>query len=210
MPKFPPTATCSPAVRAISPTRVVTVLLPLEPVMATMGALAYWRNRSTSPRMATPACLACWIAGNSRLSPGLTSNWSAWVRKSPSRGPRRTSTWGSSAFNSSSPGGAKRVSTTANGRPLPARKRAQDNPVLPSPTTMVSLSDAIRAMLASYSKRSPLTNLQGGQANQDQHYRNNPKAHNHAGLRPAFQLKVMVQGRHPENTPASQLVGTHL
>ncbi|MNW09928.1 hypothetical protein D3C71_2070360 [compost metagenome] len=40
VPRLPPTATFLPAAAAISPTRVVTVLLPLEPVMATIGALA--------------------------------------------------------------------------------------------------------------------------------------------------------------------------
>ena len=39
-PRLPPTATFKPAAFAISPTKLVTVLLALDPVIATMGTPA--------------------------------------------------------------------------------------------------------------------------------------------------------------------------
>ena len=61
-----------PAAAAISPTRVVTVLLALEPLIATIGAFALRANRSMSPDSFTPRAAAACRAGVARARPGLT------------------------------------------------------------------------------------------------------------------------------------------
>lgn len=72
VPRLPPTATRLSAATAISPTRVVTVLFALEPVMATIGAFASRAKRSMSPEMRTPFAAACTSAGVRSDKPGLT------------------------------------------------------------------------------------------------------------------------------------------
>ncbi|MNY48184.1 hypothetical protein D3C86_1834960 [compost metagenome] len=89
---MPPTATFLPAAAAISPTKVVTVLLALEPVMATIGALAWRTNRSISPDSLTPRAAASCSAVVASGRPGLTYNSLARQRKSTSSAPQRTST----------------------------------------------------------------------------------------------------------------------
>ncbi|MDT4876991.1 hypothetical protein FQZ97_1124760 [compost metagenome] len=69
---MPPTATRLPAAKAMSPSRVVTVLLALEPVMATIGALALRLNSSISPESLVPRRAASCSAGVARARPGLT------------------------------------------------------------------------------------------------------------------------------------------
>ncbi len=56
---LPPTATRFPADSAILPTSVVTVVLALEPVIATTGAFASRKNSSISPITEMPCCMAC-------------------------------------------------------------------------------------------------------------------------------------------------------
>ena len=143
VPRLPPTATFLPAAAAISPTRVVTVLLALEPVMATSGALAWRTNRSMSPDIFTPRAAASRSAGVASGRPGLTYSSLARHRKSTSSAPQRTSTCGNWALRVSSSGGHMRVSTTAKGTPWRARKRTSDMPLLPRPTTMRNWSEAI-------------------------------------------------------------------
>ncbi|MNE35790.1 hypothetical protein D3C80_1295680 [compost metagenome] len=94
VPRLPPTATRLPALAAISPTRVVTVLLALEPLMAMIGALAWRANSSMSPDRATPRAAACCSAGVDNARPGLTYSSLARQRKSTSSSPQRTSTCG--------------------------------------------------------------------------------------------------------------------
>ncbi len=146
MPRLPPTATVRPAAAAISPTKVVTVLLALEPVIATMGALASRANSSMSPDSLTPRAAASCNAGVLTASPGLTSSSLAVQRKSTSSSPQRTCTSGYSAFSVASSGGFARVSTTANGSPRRARWRTRDMPLLPRPTTMRNWSEAMSTL----------------------------------------------------------------
>ncbi|MNF88967.1 hypothetical protein D3C84_714720 [compost metagenome] len=72
VPRLPPTATRLPAAAAMSPTRVVTVLFALEPLMATIGAFALRANSSMSPDNFTPRAAAACRAGVARARPGLT------------------------------------------------------------------------------------------------------------------------------------------
>ena len=73
-PRLPPTATFKPAVLAICPTKLVTVLLALEPVIATIGTFAKRAASakiSTSLRIGTPALAAATKAGSCIDTPGL-------------------------------------------------------------------------------------------------------------------------------------------
>ncbi len=63
VPMSPPTPTLRPASAIISPTRVVTVLLPLEPVMAMTGVWVSRTNSSMSPTMRTPNSAAAFSSG---------------------------------------------------------------------------------------------------------------------------------------------------
>ncbi len=106
---MPPTPTLSPACSAIKPTNVVTVLLPLEPVIATTGALASRANNSMSPIISTPAACAACKAGVANATPGLAIIKDAEHKISGSSGPViRLQSAGSSSF----PGGFSRVSST--------------------------------------------------------------------------------------------------
>src|SRR3990167_840689 len=203
VPRLPPTATRLPAAAAISPTRVVTVLFALEPVMAMIGALALRANNSISPDIFTPRAAACCNAGVARAKPGLTSSSLARQRNATSSSPQRKSTCGNSARKVASSGGLARLSATAKGRPWRARKRTRDMPLLPRPTTMRKWSDAIRLIQSS-------AQFQGGKADQHQNHGDDPEAHDHARLRPAFQFKVVMDRRHAEHALAGQLEGGDL
>ncbi len=140
---MPPTATRTPASRAISPTRVVTVDLALEPVMAAMGARASRTKSAISPtRHGSPVAgrirpASAWSPAACGSMPGLSTTSSAASRSRASRGPRCTATPGWAARKSSSPGGASRVSATMKGTPRRARWRQMARPESPRPTTRV-------------------------------------------------------------------------
>jgi hypothetical protein len=112
----------------------VTVLLPLDPVMAATGAAASRANSSMSPITGTPRARAARIAGSSRETPGETTNSPAARKMRSSKPPRNSAVSGSSSRRLASPGGWARLSMTAAAIPRPAKKRAQDSPVLPRPT----------------------------------------------------------------------------
>src|SRR5690606_1470952 len=132
--------------------------------------------------------------------PGLTSSSLARHRKSTSSAPQRTSICGKSRRRVSSSGGAARVSATANGKPRRARWRTRDMPLLPRPTTMRNWSEAIRLMTYGAS-----TQFQAGKTDQHQDHRDDPEAHDHPGLGPAFEFKVVMDRRHAEHALAGQL-----
>ena len=62
-PRLPPTNVGRPVARSISPTSVVTVDLPLVPVMATMVAETNCDASSSSPVISTPAARAAASSG---------------------------------------------------------------------------------------------------------------------------------------------------
>src|SRR5690606_13528978 len=205
VPRLPPTATFLPAAAAISPTRVVTVLLALEPVMAMIGARASRANSSISPESFTPRRAASCNAGEATARPGLTRSSSARQRNSTSSAPQRTSTPGNSCCKVASSGGLARVSATANDNPRRAKWRTRDMPLLPRPTTMRNWSEAIRLMSFFAS-----TQFQGGQTDQHEDHRDDPEAHDDARFGPAFEFEVVVDRRHAEHPLAGQLEGGNL
>ena len=129
-PILPPTPTLTPAAFAISPTSVVTVLLPLEPVIATIGACASRQNSSISPTISIPASAAELKDGCASAIPGLATIRSAAISHSSFRPP----VWRSTASgNLSRPGGVIRVSITRGVTPRARKKSTQESPVRPRP-----------------------------------------------------------------------------
>ena len=133
MPRFPPTAIFIPAFSAISASKVVTVLFPFEPVIATIGALAYRANSSISPTISTPAALAAAISGKRGSMPGLNTIISACFIQSRSKPPVLTTTSGYSCCSTLNDGGNALVSIMATSISWCTKNLAHDNPVLPNP-----------------------------------------------------------------------------
>src|SRR5690554_1912935 len=188
----------------MAPSRVVTVLLALEPVIATIGASASRANNSMSPTTLTPASMAALIAGVAKAIPGLTINSPALLNNAASSSPKCRSAMGAKRLSLSSPGGLARVSQTANGKSRPARYRATDRPVAPSPTMIRCLSVVISDTLFSS------TQLERGQTDQHQYHGNDPETHDDPRLGPTLQFEMVVNGRHTEHPATSQLERGHL
>src|SRR5690606_4415020 len=135
-----------------------------------------------SPMIGIPAARAAANAGSLVAKPGLTIISSASNKLSAFSSPNCKLTPANSCWMLSKCGGCKRVSNNINGCCRRAKKRATDKPVIPVPITALSLLLAINSATVVVS----LTQFQGCQADQHQHHTDNPEAHNHARLRPAF------------------------
>ena len=98
-------------------TSVVTVLLPLVPVMPTTGASAARANSSTSPTISSPSRRAAAKKGSSRDTPGEATTHTASSSRRGVEPPRLTGIAASSAASCASCGGASRVSVTASRQP---------------------------------------------------------------------------------------------
>ncbi len=109
-PRFPPTATFLPAFAAIRPIKVVTVLLALEPVIATIGLSVARRKIWISLTTGIPWSSAAWISGSFGSSPGLMIISSAESNRFWSNLPKLVCT---SAGIWSCPGGVALESVTA-------------------------------------------------------------------------------------------------
>ena len=106
----------------MSPTRVVTVDLPLLPVMPMTGARAWRANSSMSPITGTPAALSAFTKGSSSETPGETTASVNWLSGSgAAKAPRWKSAFWNSALSPSTPEGAGRESVTATLAPSRAR-----------------------------------------------------------------------------------------
>ena len=73
VPMFPPTSVLRPPEAMISPVSVVVVVLPLEPVMATIFPCRKRAVSSISPMTGMPRRRACCSAATSPGTPGLTT-----------------------------------------------------------------------------------------------------------------------------------------
>src|SRR5690606_41063935 len=95
-----------------------------------------------------------------------------------------------------------------------ARWRAQDSPVLPSPTMTASKSWPAVLMVCWYSRTACMDawspDLERGEAHEHEDERDDPEAHDDARLRPALELEVMMQRRHLEDALAGEAEGQHL
>ena len=132
--RLPPTPKDLPSARRIEASKATTVLLPFEPVTATMGLFTTLENSAMSPITSTPACLNFAIASVFTLTPGLTIKRVAEFKKASRSSPNSVTISGNSALKTGSIAGAARVSATAKSAPIERRNRAQDNPVAPIPT----------------------------------------------------------------------------
>src|SRR5262245_10528866 len=168
-----------------------------------------WRNQeasSISPTMRTPLRLASAIASMVSGTPGLTATRSADVkllascrpssRVTPSRPSAPTSVLREAS-------GLASVRTTEAWRDV--RKRAIDRPLFEAPTTTTrvparrgGLGVLGTALIAS------LPQLECGQADQGEDDGDDPETDHHPLLRPAGQLEMVVQRRHPEDPLAAQ------
>ena len=120
----------------ISPVRVVVVVLPFDPVMATIGPGRNCAASSISPMTVSPKRRACTSGGASTGTPGLTTirSWPRNVR-SPCPPVSTVMPWSSRtgiSLRSSSP---LFVSETVTRAPCAFMKRADATPDLPRPTT---------------------------------------------------------------------------
>ncbi len=137
---LPPTSAGNPAAAMISPTSVVVVVLPFDPVMATMEPGRNCAASSISPMTTSPRARACANFGASTGTPGLTTMRS-WPRKVRSPWPPVSTVipWSSStgiSLRSSSP---LLVSETVTLAPCAFMKSAEATPDLPRPTTSTRL-----------------------------------------------------------------------
>ena len=95
----------------------MTVLLPLEPVIAITGALALRANNSMSPKISAPRTRASAINGSRNEMPGLTIKHVARLKASELKPPTNTAISGYASCNSSYAGGCSRLSVTATSIP---------------------------------------------------------------------------------------------
>jgi len=102
-------------------TRLVTVLLPLVPVMPITGACTLRANSSTSPSTSMPRSRAARAMGSSSDTPGDMSTCDAPSSSDKSKPPSRRSSESARPPSSASPGGVRRVSVALTGMPRFAR-----------------------------------------------------------------------------------------
>ncbi|MFO1413096.1 MAG: hypothetical protein U1F10_04135 [Burkholderiales bacterium] len=101
-PMLPATIVTRPAARQSVPVSAVTVVLPLEPVIAS----TFWpagsarAKSSTSPTSSTPRATAAAMAGWSLATPGLIAMRSMPANVASSNGPVTSGTFGSSCARS--------------------------------------------------------------------------------------------------------------
>ena len=114
---MPPTPTFFPAHLAISPTMVVTVLLPFDPVMAIIGTLTEQANKSISLIIFEPLATALTIDFSVSATPGLTTKWVATLKAASSKPPVKTGVSGITSKKASINGGLARLSVMAKLNP---------------------------------------------------------------------------------------------
>src|SRR5215831_6333178 len=136
VPMLPPTSAANPAAVMISPTSVVVVVLPFDPVMATIGPVRNRAASSISPMTVSPRVRACTSGGASTGTPGLTTIRSC-PRKVRSPCPPVSTVMPLSSrtgisLRSSSP---LLVSETETLAPCRFRNNADATPDFPRPTT---------------------------------------------------------------------------
>src|SRR5579859_2284591 len=136
VPIFPPTSVGDPLAVMISPASVVVVVLPFDPVMATIGPGKNCAASSISPITLSPSERACTSGGASTGTPGLTTIRSC-PRKVRSPWPPVSTVMPLSSstgisLRSSSP---LLVSDTETLAPCFFKNKAEATPDLPRPTT---------------------------------------------------------------------------
>src|SRR4029077_187002 len=140
VPIFPPTKVENFPAAIISPANEVVVVLPLAPVMATIGPDRNCAAISISPITFSPRLRACTSCGASTGTPGLTTIKSCPRKVRSPWPPVSTVIPCSSRSRISSRSSASGLeSDTVTRAPRDLRKRAEATPDLPSPTTRTRL-----------------------------------------------------------------------
>src|SRR6266849_6508302 len=196
VPRLPPVKVRRPARSSARPTRLVVVLLPLVPVMATSGHGSSPKASSISLSTAMPRRTAAASTGASRGTPGLGTTRSIPASRSGPSSPRRSST----------PAGIPLTPRAAAGRASAARTRT------PRAASAAATACPVRRKPSTRTWRGRfiLAQLQGREREQRTDHRHDPEAHDDLRLGPAEELEVMVDGRHAEDALAPEPVGDHL
>ena len=153
LPMLPPTKTRWPLWLIMSPTSSVVVVLPLVPLMATIGSLRKRLASSSSPIIGTDLLLASCNCGKFRGTPGLTTMRSASVNSSAGWPPNANEHPSLEAESASEPkSSAGRWSVMVTRAPWSRRNSATARPVRASPTTstFLSLRSFMSALLVSF------------------------------------------------------------
>src|SRR5579859_4060692 len=202
-PMLPPMRTSRPAWAQTWPISAVVVDLPLVPVTATIfgrlcsGAAFTVRAKSSmSPTISTPAALAfstvqCgagWVSGTPGDSMRAANCDQSAVARSTSGRPSACAAARLSGFSSHS----------ATCAPPATSARAAARPVRASPNTATVFPSKPRTGIMACAWP-PLPQLQGGQAQQGQHDRDDPEADHDGRLRPAELLEMVVDWGHQED-----------
>src|SRR5437879_4081354 len=213
-PMLPPMRTSRPAWAQTWPIRAVVVDLPLVPVMATIlgrlcseAAFTARAKSSMSPRISTPAsrarstvqCGAGWVSGTPGDSIKAANFDQSALERSVSAKPSACAAARAAGFSSQS----------ATSAPPATRERAAARPVRARPNTATVLPSKPRTGIMTCASP-PLPQLQGGQAQQGQHDRDDPEADHDGRFRPAELLEVVVDRRHEEDPPPGPLEPGHL
>jgi len=133
---LPPTCTESFPASRIAPHKDVVVVLPFDPVIASVLPFRYWAASSNSPIIGSPKACTCTSSGVSSGTPGLTTIRSCLRNVKSPWPPASTAMPSSSSAGMSFPSAsALRLSDTVTCAPLRRRKSAAARPDLPRPTT---------------------------------------------------------------------------
>ena len=145
---LPATMVFKPAALQISPTKVVTVVLPFDPVIAiTLAFLGRCcANNSISPITLIPCLIAACTAGSCNETPGLITINSAASNVAASKTPVCTLISGMRFITLSTSGGFSRESATDNKAPWLLSQCKADKPVSPRPSTSTFLSFKVNFM----------------------------------------------------------------
>src|SRR5580692_9626020 len=189
----------------ISPTSAVVVVLPLEPVIASVLPFRNRAANSSSRITGNPKLFPCASSGVFNGTPGLTTLRSCLRKVSRPWPPVSTMMPSSSSAGMSlASASALRTSETVTCAPRLRRNNAAARPDLPSPTTRTffPFSSIIRTYPFGACDSSILHR---------KHQCADPEPGNHFGLAPAQLFEVVMQRRHLKDTLSiAQLVAAHL
>src|SRR2546426_911679 len=205
-PMLPQAVARRPACASRCAVSAVVVLFPFVPVMPIRIPCRNHEASSTSATTRTPLSLASAIGSMVSGTPGLTATRSAEVKLVTSCPPSSSLAPARPRVPTSAPrfsSGLRSVRTTDAWRDT--RKRAIATPLFDAPTTTTRLparrggvGGLGSALIAS------LSEFEGGQPDKRKDDGDDPKTDHDLLLRPARELEVVVDRRHPENPLTSQ------
>src|SRR3954471_19127480 len=210
-----PAATAAvPDAVSMAVTRPVTVVLPLVPVMATIGRSVQRDASSTSPTSGTPRSRAIVNTGCRGGTPGLGTTSSAlWTSTASvdASGLVITSTpSGASSARRARTASLGESSTATTSYPRSVRARATAAPLTPRPTTTARPAWLSPTGELSSDRRGQEVGVVRAHGERRAQPGEDPEAHDHRGLGPAHELEVLVDGRHAAHPPVKQPERQHL